>query len=409
MMTRAAEEVGKSTGVSKACRVLGIPRSSVYRAQKPKKPAAPRPTPERALSPAEKREVRAVLNSERFCDCAPREVFATLLDEGTYYCNWRTMYRILAGHDEVHERRNQRQHRTYHKPKLRATRPNQLWSWDITELKGPGRAPYYLYTILDVFSRYVVGWMIAAKESAELAKALISETCANQGIEKEQLTLHADRGSAMRAKSVAQLLSDLGVVKSHSRPYTPTDNPYSEAQFKTMKYRPDYPERFYGIADARWWARTFFHWYNHEHYHTGLGLMTPAAVHYDHVDKVHQQRQQVLDAAYRAHPERFVRGMPTPSKLPEEVWINPPERAHKVIGFAEPTAKATEPGAQSVSRDAALFALDTGEHQAIVEKPVAQPDIIEPFYPKFQHELSQNLSITHISTLSGQCGKLVSN
>jgi putative transposase len=232
--------------------------------------------------------------------------------------------------------------------------------------------------------------MIAARESAELAKALISKTCAKQGIEKEQLTLHADRGSAMRAKSVAQLLSDLGVAKSHSRPYTPTDNPYSEAQFKTMKYRPDYPKAFHSMADARRWARAFFHWYNHKHYHTGLGLMTPATVHYNQVDEVRQQRQQVLDAAYRAHPERFVRGMPTPSKLPKEVWINPPERTHKVIGFAEPTAKATQPGAQAVSRAKSAASLDVGEHQAIVEKPVAQPKIIEPFYPKFQYELSQN-------------------
>ena len=390
MMTKAAQEVGKRAGLSVACRELGVSRSSVYRAQKPKKPAAPRPTPERALSPAEKRDVRAVLNSERFCDCAPREVFATLLDEGTYYCDWRTMYRILAEHDEVHERRNQRQQRTYHKPKLCATGPNQLWSWDITELKGPNRVPYYLYTILDVFSRYAVGWMIAAKESAELAKALISETCAKQGIEKEQLTLHADRGSAMRAKSVEQLLSDLGVAKSHSRPYTPTDNPYSEAQFKTMKYRPDYPKVFRSMADARRWVRAFFHWYNHGHYHTGLGLMTPATVHHNQVDEVRQQRQQVLDAAYRAHPERFVHGMPAPFKLPKEVWINPPEREHKIIGFSEPTAKATETGAQAVSRAKSAVSLDTGEHQAIVEKPVAQPEIIELFYPKFQYELSQN-------------------
>jgi putative transposase len=390
MMIQAAEEVGESTGVSAACRALGVPRSSVYRARKPKTSPAPRPTPDRALSPVEKREVRAVLNSERFCDSSPREVFATLLDEGTYYCNWRTMYRILAEHDEVQERRNQRQHPPYHKPKLRATGPNQLWSWDITELRGPNGVHYYLYTILDVFSRYVVGWMIALRESAELARTLIAETCAKQGIKGEQLTLHADRGSAMRSKSVAQLLSDLGVIKSHSRPYTPTDNPYSEAQFKTMKYRPDYPGAFHNITDARRWARAFFHWYNHVHHHTGLGLMTPATVHYGQVDQVCQQRQQVLDAAYQVHPERFVRGRPTPPRPPKEVWINPPEREHKVIGFADLAAKTAEPGAQAGSRAKSEASLDPGEHQAIVEKPVDQPEIVELFYSKFQYELSQN-------------------
>ena len=390
MMIEVAEEVGEKTGVSAACRALSVPRSNVYRARKPKVPPAPRPTPDRALSPAEKREVRAVLNSERFCDNSPREVFATLLDEASYYCHWRTMYRILAEYDEVRERRNQRQHPTHQKPKLRATGPNQLWSWDITQLRGRNGVHYYLYTILDVFSRYVVGWMIALEESAELARTLIAETCAKQGIEKDHLTLQADRGSAMRSKSVAQLLSDLGVIKSHSRPYTPTDNPYSEAQFKTMKYRPDYPKVFHGIMDARRWARAFFHWYNHVHHHTGLGLMTPATVHYDQVDEVCQQRQKVLDAAYRAHPERFVRGRPTPPQLPEEVWINPPEREHKVIGFADPTAKAPQPGVQAGARDASIFTLDADEHQTVVKQPLDQPEIIELFYSKFQYELSQS-------------------
>jgi putative transposase len=390
MMIEAAEEVGENTGVSAACRALRVPRSSVYRARKPKIPPAPRPTPDRALSPAEKREVRAVLNSERFCDSSPREVFATLLDEGSYHCHWRTMYRILAEHDEVHERRNQRQHPTYHKPELRATGPNMLWSWDIAELRGPNGVHYYLYTILDIFSRYVVGWMIALEESAELARTLIAETCVKQGIEKDQLTLHADRGSAMRSKSVAQLLSDLGVAKSHSRPYTPTDNPYSEAQFKTMKYRPDYPEVFYGITDARRWARAFFHWYNHVHHHTGLGLMTPATVHYGQVDEVCQQRQKVLDAAYRAHPERFVGGRPTPPQLPDEVWINPPEREHRIIGFADPAAKASQPGVQAGSRAKNGASLDANVHRAALEKPVDQSEIIELFYSKFQYELSQD-------------------
>lgn len=324
-MIEAAEELGATVGVSEACRVLGVPRSSLYRARQPQAAPAPRPTPPRALSAAEKAEVRAVLNSERFWDSAPREVYATLLDEGEYLCHWRTMYHILEEHDEVHERRNRRRHPVSVKPELRATGPNQLWSWDITQLRGPKGVYYYLYVILDVFSRFVPGWMIAERELAGLAEQLIAETCAKQGIPRDQLVLHSDRGSAMRSKTVAQLLIDLGVAKSHSRPYTPTDNPYSESQFKTMKYRPEYPERFNDREEARGWARGFFHWYNHEHHHSGLALMTPATVHFGQVDTVYQQRQQVLAAAYAAHPERFVRGRPTPPPLPKEVWINKPK------------------------------------------------------------------------------------
>jgi len=325
-MIEAAEELGETIGVSRACRVLSVPRSSLYRAQKPKEVPSPRPTSPRALSSEEKATVRAILNSDRFCDAAPREVYATLLDqEGEYYCHWRTMYRVLEEHNEVHERRNQRRHPATSKPELRATGPKQLWSWDITQLKGPHGVYYHLYTIIDVFSRYVPGWMIANRESAELSERLIAETCSKQGIESEQLVLHSDRGSAMRSKTVAQLLIKLGVAKSHSRPYTPTDNPFSEAQFKTMKYRPDYPQVFTGMKDARAWARDFIHWYNHEHHHTGLALMTPAMVHYGQVETVYEQRQQVLAAAYAAHPERFVRGKPTPPKPPEEVWINQPQ------------------------------------------------------------------------------------
>jgi putative transposase len=234
------------------------------------------------------------------------------------------MYRILEKYDEVHERRNQRRYPVTSKPELRATGPNQLWSWDITQLRGPNRSHYYLYTIVDVFSRYVPGWMIAKRESAQLAEQMIAESCTKQGIKPEQLVLHADRGSAMRSKTVAQLLIKLGIAKSHSRPYTPTDNPFSEAQFKTMKYRPDYPETFLGVKDARGWARGFIHWYNHEHHHTGLALMTPATVHFGREETVYQQRQQVLVTAYAAHPERFVRGKPTPPPLPNEVWINKP-------------------------------------------------------------------------------------
>jgi putative transposase len=236
------------------------------------------------------------------------------------------MYRILDEHGQVRERRNQLQHPTYKKPELLARRPNELWSWDITKLKGPVKWTYfYLYVILDVFSRYAVGWMVARQESAALAKELIQQSCQNQEVDPEQLTIHSDRGGPMTAKSLALLLSDLGVTKSHARPHVPDDNPYSEAQFKTMKYRPDYPDRFGCPEDVRGWARSFFGWYNLEHHHTGLGLMTPAMVHYGQAFQVRQARQRVLEAAYAAHPERFVRGLPTAPTLPEAVWINKPE------------------------------------------------------------------------------------
>jgi len=238
------------------------------------------------------------------------------------------MYRILAENQEIRERRDQLHHPAYAKPERLATRPNQLWSWDITKLRGPVTwTYYYLYVILDVYSRYVIGWMIAERESEELAQDLIRQTCAKQGIQPGQLTLHADNGSAMIAKSVAQLLIDLDVVKSHSRPHVSDDNPYSEAQFKTSKYRPDYTEHCGCLADARAWAQAFFAWYNQEHHHTGLGLLTPAVVHYGQAETVLQKRQQVLDVAYAAHPERFVKHPPVPAQLPAAVWINPPQPA----------------------------------------------------------------------------------
>ena len=320
-----ANQLSEQVGVSAACQALGVPRSNFYRARQPKRAPKPRPTPERALKPQEKERVLQVLNSEPFQDSAPREVYAALLDEGQYLCSWRTMYRILKEHQLVCERRNQLRHPTYTKPELLASGPNQLWSWDITKLRGPAKwTYYYLYTILDVFSRYVVGWLIAERESARLAEHLIGETCAKQGIEPDQLTLHADRGSAMISKTVALLLADLGVTKTHSRPHVSNDNPYSESQFKTMKYRPGYPDRFGSIQDARAWARLFFHWYNHQHYHSGLALLTPATVHYGQAQAVLERRQETLQAAYALHPERFVRGVPRPPSLPTEVWINEP-------------------------------------------------------------------------------------
>lgn len=325
-MMKTSEQLSQHTGVYAACQALGVPRSSFYRAQRPKKEARPRPTPQRALSEQEKAQVRQTLNSERFQDSSPRQVYATLLDEGLYYCSWRTMYRILDEHQEVRERRNQLRHPKYHAPELLTTSPNRLWSWDLTKLRGPVKwTYYYLYTILDVFSRYVVGWLIANRESATLAKQLIQATCEKQGIQPEQLTVHADRGSSMRSKTVALLLADLGVTKTHSRPYVSNDNPYSESQFKTMKYRPDYPKRFGSIQDARTWARSFFGWYNNDHHHTALGLMTPTVVHHGQAEGVIEYRRQVLQTAYATHPERFVRGEPSPPELPAEVWINKPQ------------------------------------------------------------------------------------
>ncbi len=332
-MIQAVETLAPTLGITAACEAVGLPRGSFYRAQPPGEPVAPslapeRPPSPRALTPDEKTTVRAVLNSARFQDQAPREVYATLLDEERYLCSWRTMYRILAENQEIRERRDQLQHPVYAKPELLATRPNQVWSWDITKLRGSVTwTYYYLYVILDVYSRYVVGWMIAERESEELAQELIRESCVKQGIQPGQLTLHADNGSAMIAKSVAQLLIDLDVVKSHSRPHVSDDNSYSEAQFKTLKYRPDYPERFGCLADARIWAHVFFAWYNQEHHHTGLGLLTPTVVHYGQAESVLQKRQQVLAAAYAAHPERFVKHPPVPAQLPAAVWINPPKPA----------------------------------------------------------------------------------
>ena len=324
-MTAVAESLAEQVGVSRACSALDVPRSTLYRARQPRPAPNPRPTPSHALSKDERAEVRNVLNSERFMDHAPRQVYAALLDEGTYLASVSTMYRVLREYDEVRERRLIRRHPTYKKPELLAERPNEVWSWDITHLRGPVKwSGYKLYTVLDIFSRYVVGWMIAEVESSELAKQLIAETARKQGIQPEQLTLHADNGSPMTGKPLSQLLLDLGITKSHSRPHTSDDNPFSEAQFKTMKYRPDYPDRFPDIEAARCWVRNFFDWYNNGHYHTGLNLLTPASVHYGEADTVVQQRQTTMTAACAAHPERFRRGQPVVQGPPDAVYINPP-------------------------------------------------------------------------------------
>lgn len=328
-MIESAEELGKTVGVQAACAALAVPRSSLYRMRKPRQETCSPAVSVRAFSSIEKGEVLQELNSERFQDSAPREVYATLIDEGVYLCSWRSMYRILEENDEVCERRNQLHHPNYTKPELLATGPNQLWSWDITKLLGPAKWTYfYLYTILDVFSRYVVGWMIAECETAALAQELISETCTRQAIQPGQLTIHADRGSSMTSKSVALLMADLGVTKSHSRPHVSNDNPFSEAQFKTLKYRPDYPCRFGCLGDARAWAILFFGWYNQVHHHSGLALLTPAEVHFQHSETVLKKRQEVLQAAYAKNPQRFVKGLPVPEQLQKAVWINPPKPAY---------------------------------------------------------------------------------
>jgi len=235
------------------------------------------------------------------------------------------MYRVLSEHDEVRERRDVRRHPVYKKPELLATAPNQVWSWDITLLRGPVKWSHFaLYTVLDIFSRYVVGWLIADVQSSDLARQLIDTTAQRQGIEPGQLTLHSDNGTPMTGQPLTQLLENLGVIRSHSRPYTSDDNPFSEAQFKTMKYRPDYPDRFADQEAARRWARPFFQWYNHEHYHSGLNLLTPASVHYGEADAIVQQRQVVMSAAYAAYPARFARGEPLVKGAPVAVYLNPP-------------------------------------------------------------------------------------
>jgi putative transposase len=324
----AVRGLASSVGIRAACDALQLPRASYYRERRASgspSVVASRPLPARALRPAERETVLAHLHEERFQDRSPAAVYATLLDEGRYHCSIRTMYRFLKQEGESGERRDQLTHPPYQKPELLATAPNQLWSWDITKLLGPAKWTYfYLYVILDVFSRYVTGWMVAMREGAELAKRLIEESCVKQQIQRGQLTLHADRGTSMSSKPVAFLLADLGVTKTHSRPHVSDDNPYSESQFRTLKYRPEFPDRFGCIQDSRAFCQGFFRWYNEEHRHSGLALLTPAMVHYGQTARILEQRQTVLDVAYRAHPERFVRQAPKPLSVPTEVWINKP-------------------------------------------------------------------------------------
>ena len=322
----AAEELAAQVGVAPACRALGVSRATFYRRRRPVPGRRqPRPTPARALRESERERVLDVLARPRFVDRSPAEVAATLLDEGEYLCSERTMYRVLAASQPVRERRDQREHPRYAKPELVAEAPNQTWSWDITKLLGPKKWTYfYLYVLLDIFSRYAVGWMVADRENSALAGRLIEETCRKQDVEPRVLTLHSDRGAPMTSKCTAQLLADLGVTRSLSRPQVSDDNPFSEAQFKTLKYHPGFPGRFPDIAAATDFCRSFFPWYNTEHRHAGIAMLTPDDVHHDRARTVLARRERTLEAAWANHPERFVRGVPKPSPLPEQVWINPP-------------------------------------------------------------------------------------
>jgi putative transposase len=323
-MIGAVDEARPALPVARSCAALRVPRATYYRHHRPTEPRRHR-RQQRALSAGERQIVLGLLNEPRFADLAPAQVHAVLLDEGCYHCSERTMYRILAANHAVRERRNQLRHPAYAKPHLVAKAPNQLWSWDITKLLGPRKWSYfYLYVVIDVYSRYVVGWMVAHRELASLAQRLLADCIRKQGVQRDQLTIHADRGTSMMSKPVALLLADLGVTKSHSRPKTSNDNPYSEAQFKTMKYRPNFPDRFGAIEHARAHCADFFAWYHHDHHHAGLGLLTPHDVHHGLGAARLAQRAATLAEAFNRNPERFPRGMPHPQPLPTEVWINKP-------------------------------------------------------------------------------------
>jgi len=338
----ATVQLSKKVGVQAACAALRMPRSTYYRHVSPRPPSdRPRPRPPLALAPEERQAVLEVLHAPHYVDLSPRQIWATLLDEEQrHLCSVRTMYRILEAEGEARERRNQLRHPSYAKPELVATAPNQVWTWDVTKLRGPAKWTYfYLYVILDLYSRLVVGWMVARRETSTLAQRLVSETVQKQAIGRDQVTLHADRGPSQTAISLALKLADLGVGKSHSRPYTSNDNPFSESQFKTLKYHPRFPERFGSLEDARGFCSTFFIWYNTQHRHSSLALLTPADVHYGRGEELLAERAKALRAAFEAHPKRFKGRAPTPAELPSAVWINPPEE-----NPAEPVDRAEDPG-----------------------------------------------------------------
>jgi putative transposase len=327
ILDAGVDELAPVIGRRAGCDTLGRSRATHYRRRRPPLhgPPAPRPRSPRALTETETTDVIAALNDERFCDQAPAQVWATLLDEGTYLASVSTMYRILRAQHQVRERRAIARHPAHIKPELVATAPNQVWSWDITKLAGPYKWNWFhLYVIIDVYSRYAVAWLVAPRESARLAEELIADAIYNQRVSHGELTLHADRGSSMTSKTVTQLLADLGVLQSHSRPHVSNDNPFSESNFKTLKYSPTFPKRFAGIDHARRFTDAFFDHYNHHHRHSGIGLHTPADVHHGRAAAVTARRQHVLDAAYTARPERF-RRPPQAPKIPDIVWINQPQ------------------------------------------------------------------------------------
>jgi len=334
----AADQLISVLGVKETCRSLAIPRATFYRWRKPKSPRvvkrrAPSPI---ALTAQEREQVLAVLHAPEFVDASPYQIYPALLDQGIYLCCIRTMYRLLEAHGELRERRNQRRHPKYSRPELLAMGPNQLWTWDITLLRGPVKYTYYyLYVIIDVFSRYVTGWLIANQESGELATRLIEQSCRKQNIQPGQLTIHADNGAAMISKTVSQLMTDLDVARSHSRPRRSNDNPFSEAHFKTLKYRPTFPRRFGSMEDARAFCREFFTWYNQEHYHSGIALLHPEDLHYGRAEEILAQRNRVRQQAFERYPHRFGGRSPRPFLVPGAVWINPP-RNNRVINETLP-------------------------------------------------------------------------
>ena len=335
-MIAAAESLAPEVGLLSVCEALNLPRSTVYRSRQPCVERAPRPKPERSLGVAERQTVLETLNSEPYADLAPAQVYNQLLDAEIYLCSIRTMYRILEDNRQVRERRNVLRHPNYQRPELIATGPNQVWSWDITKLLGPEKWSYFhLYVMLDIFSRYVVGWLLADSEQAGLAKRLIAESYRKQGVSPGQVSLHADRGTAMTAKATSQLLADLGIAESHSRPRVSNDNPFSESQFKTIKYRPGFPDRFAGPQHAHTVCRDILAWYNTEHRHSALAYLTPEEVHYGRAPQILAQRQRVLDRAHAVNPERFVLRPPIVHRLPPAVWINPPEKGAESLIVAQ--------------------------------------------------------------------------
>jgi putative transposase len=367
-MIATVAELAPRLGVAPTCAALEVPRASYYRSRRPRSEPKPRPTPTRALPAEERQAVLDVLHEPRFVDLAPAQVYATLLDEGRYLCSERTLYRVLGENAEVRERRDQLRHPHYAAPQLLATRPNELWSWDITRLLGPAKwTYYYLYVLLDVFSRYAVGWLLAQQESARLAEKLIAESCERQQIGPGQLTVHADRGAAMISKPVALLLSDLGVTKSHSRPHVSNDNPFSESHFKTIKYRPEFPERFGSPEHARGCCGDLLRWYNTEHHHVGLGLFTPHDVHYGFAAAKREQRAHVLAEAFARNPERFPRGLPQPKALPSAVWINPPAERDG--------ARIDENDMDRESRPIAIVAPGASSKAVLEAAPLARPNL----------------------------------